>query len=142
MLTPSAMQRRIAGTPAAVPGIFTMTFGRSHSVQRRRASRIDPSVSFARCGPTSIETNPSAPFPASKTGRNASAARRTSSTASCSKIANGSLFSPLARRTSSSYSSVSAIAFWKIVGFDVIPASPSSRISLASSPEVMRSRRM
>ena len=102
MLIPSAMHRRIAGTPAAVPGIFTMTFRRSHSCQSRRASRMEPSVSFARCGPTSIETNPSDPFVASKTGRNASAARRTSSTASCSKIANVSRPSPPARRTSSS----------------------------------------
>ncbi len=43
---------------------------------------------------------------------------------------------------SSSYRSVSAIAFWKIVGFEVIPESPSSRMSFSSPPPVSRSRRM
>jgi hypothetical protein len=65
-----------------------------------------------------------------------------SATASPSKIAAGSLLVAPSRRMSSSYSSVSAIAFWKIVGLDVIPARPSSRTSVSSRPLVIRSRRM
>ncbi len=43
---------------------------------------------------------------------------------------------------SSSYDRLPETAFSKIVGFEVIPRSPSSRISRASSPEVIRSRVM
>ena len=63
---------------------------------------MEPSVSFASFGPTSIETNPSFPPDASKTGRKTSAARDTSSTASFSKTAKGSFPSLPALRTSSS----------------------------------------
>ncbi len=61
MLIPSERHWRIAGMPGPVAGILTMTLGRAHAFQSRRASTIVPSVSSARCGPTSIETNPSLP---------------------------------------------------------------------------------
>ena len=54
-LIPAARQARIASRPSFVPGIFTITLGRLHSVQSRRASSIDPAVSWASFGPTSIE---------------------------------------------------------------------------------------
>ncbi len=65
MLIPSERHVRIAGTPSAVPGIFTMTFGRAHDFQSRRASSIVPGVSRASLGCTSIETKPSSPAVAS-----------------------------------------------------------------------------
>ncbi len=81
MLRPSERHCRMAGTPSAVPGILIITLGRLHWLQRRCASAIVARVSRARWGPTSIETKPSLPPLASKTGRNWSAAAPTSATA-------------------------------------------------------------
>ncbi len=61
MLIPSERHRRMAGSPSRVPGIFTMMFGRSIVPHSRRAASIVPSVSHARSGLTSTETNPSRP---------------------------------------------------------------------------------
>src|SRR5438105_3269197 len=51
------------------------------------------------------------------------------------KISLGSSSSSRQARSCSSYASPSAIAFWKIVGFDVTPTTASSRIIRSSSPE-------
>ena len=56
MLSPSAIDCSMAGTPAAVAGIFTIKFGRFTVLHRRRASRIVDGVSLARRGATSIDT--------------------------------------------------------------------------------------
>ena len=90
MLIPSARQRRIAGTPAAVPGIFTITFGRSTDFHSRRASAIVASVSFAEPGEHSIDTKPSLPT-RSWRARKTSHAVRTSSTITASAISAGRL---------------------------------------------------
>ena len=45
MFMPSARHCRIAGSPCRVPGIFTITLGRSQDFQSRRTSSIVPSVS-------------------------------------------------------------------------------------------------
>jgi hypothetical protein len=86
MLMPSVRRRSIAGQPSFVPGTLIIRFGRSTSDQRRRASAMVFSVSRASVGETSSDTKPSRPAVASYTGRKRSAAWRTSSTASRSKI--------------------------------------------------------
>ena len=63
-------------------GILISRFGRSTSACRRLASAIVPSVSCARFGSTSSETQPSLPSPSSQTGRRTSQASRMSSRAS------------------------------------------------------------
>ena len=55
-------------------GILISRFGRSTSACRRAASAIVPSVSWARFGSTSSETQPSLPLPSSHTGRRTSQA--------------------------------------------------------------------
>ena len=62
MFRPSAIIVRMAGTPSAVPGIFTSRFGLSMRSWRlaRRLDRV-PCVSCASAGATSSDTNPSAP---------------------------------------------------------------------------------
>ena len=72
MFRPSAIIASIAGTPSGVPGIFTIRFGRLMRSTHWRTSRIVPSVSCARSGETSTETNPSVPPVWSKTGRSTS----------------------------------------------------------------------
>ena len=64
-LTPSAMSCSIAGTPSSVPGTLIITLGRSMVVKRRLASATERSVSVARYGGNSSETNPSPPPAAS-----------------------------------------------------------------------------
>jgi hypothetical protein len=59
------MTARIAESPSEVAGIFTIRFGRSTRAHSRSASATEPSVSWARRGETSSETNPSAPSVAS-----------------------------------------------------------------------------
>ena len=51
----------MAGTPSFVPGILTITLGRSTAVNRKCASSMEPCVSWATPGDTSIETKPSVP---------------------------------------------------------------------------------
>ena len=87
---PAAIVSSIAGRPAGVAGIFTSRFGRSTSACRRLASAIVASVSFARFGSTSSETQPSLPLPSSQTERSSSQAARMSSRASARKISFGS----------------------------------------------------
>ncbi len=58
-LTPRAVSARIAGMPSCVAGTLTITLSRSIALHSRSASAIVPSVSWARAGDTSIETNPS-----------------------------------------------------------------------------------
>ena len=65
---PAAIVSSIAGRPAGVAGIFTSRFGRSTSACRRLASSIVASVSYARFGSTSSETQPSLPSPSSQIG--------------------------------------------------------------------------
>ena len=65
-------------------------FGRSTSSCSRTASDLVASVSCARFGSTSSETQPSLPLPSSQTGRRMSQASRMSSLASCQKISLGS----------------------------------------------------
>ena len=78
MFAPSAIIVRIAGTPSAVAGIFTIRLRRWIVRQRSRAATTVPSVSWASAGATSTETNPSSPSLASYTGRNTSSAPRMS----------------------------------------------------------------
>ena len=60
-LIPSYNACSIAGTPSGVPGILIITFGRSTRFQNERTCSSVPSVSCARSGATSSETNPSRP---------------------------------------------------------------------------------
>ena len=69
----------MAGRPSPVAGILTSTFGRSTILLSSFAWAMVPSVSRARPGSTSIDTRPSTPPVASKTGANRSQASRTSS---------------------------------------------------------------
>ena len=137
---PLATVSAIAGMPAIVAGILIMRLGRSTASQMRRAAAIVPAVSFAKRGDTSRLTNPSDPARASKVGRSWSAASRISATATCSKTASGSI--PEARRPGTSgYASPTAMAFSKMVGFDVTPPRPR-RTRRANSPERRISRLM
>ena len=68
----------MAGSPARVAGIFTSVFGRSTSHASCFASAMVALVLCASSGSTSIDTRPSWPSVASKTGRRMSAASRTS----------------------------------------------------------------
>ena len=61
MLRPSPISVSIAGTPASVAGTFTKRLGCAMVSCSCRASRTVPSVSCARAGETSKETNPSSP---------------------------------------------------------------------------------
>ena len=78
MLRPSAIIASMAGTPALVAGILTSRFGAPMRACRSRAAVMVASVSSARSGATSIETNPSAPSLSSKVGRSRSSASMTS----------------------------------------------------------------
>ena len=75
MEMPSAMRRRIAGSPSIVAGTFTSRLGRSIRFTHSRASATVPSVSWASVGVTSTDTNPSRPSVLSYTPRRASQAR-------------------------------------------------------------------
>ncbi len=77
-LMPRPISSRIAGMPSCVAGTFTITLSRAIDAHSRSASAIVPSVSWARSGDTSIETNPSRRSVSSYTGPNASAASRMS----------------------------------------------------------------
>jgi len=79
--TPAKMASSMAGTPAAVPGIFTYKLDRSASLWMLRAASMVDFVSSANSGDTSIDTQPSTPPVRSNTGRNRSAARLRSSSA-------------------------------------------------------------
>ncbi len=122
---PAAIVSSIAGSPSGVAGILMSRLGRSISACRRLASSIVPCVSWARFGSTSSETQPSLPDPWSQTDRRMSQASRMSSRASARKISFGSLSLCMTSLIWSSYASPSAIAPWKIVGFDVTPTTPS-----------------
>ena len=65
VLRPSLIICSIAGTPSAVAGIFTNTFGRLIRSCRYRADSIVPGVSRARSGATSTDAKPSPPSLAS-----------------------------------------------------------------------------
>ena len=69
----------IAGQPASVPGILIITLGWSTVFHSAAASVTVSSVEWARPGETSMETRPSTPSVASKTGRMTLQASRTSS---------------------------------------------------------------
>ena len=69
----------IAGQPSVVPGILMSRLGSPTIFQSSAASATVSSVSWARPGETSIETRPSTPSVASKTGRMTLQASRTSS---------------------------------------------------------------
>ena len=66
----AAIEARMAGSPSTVAGILIITLGRSTAFHRARACAIDPSVSRARSGDTSMETKPSAPSAASSSPAN------------------------------------------------------------------------
>ncbi len=93
MLRPSATMARTAGTPSAVAGIFTYRLGSSTSSWKWRAAVIVPSVSCARPGATSRDTNPSTPAEASNTGRSTARASRMSVTTS-SQYASSTVWDP------------------------------------------------
>ena len=84
MLMPLKIDSSIAGRPAGVAGIFTITFGLFNRSNSRFASSIEPLVSFARVGLTSMLMNPSSPPVRSCTGRKMSAALEMSCRASSS----------------------------------------------------------
>lgn len=73
-LMPLPMTSVIAGRPALVAGILMSVFGRSTSQASCLASATVALVLCARRGSTSMETRPSWPSVASKTGRRMSAA--------------------------------------------------------------------
>ncbi len=77
-LMPRPMTSAMAGMPASVAGILIRVFGRSTSQASCLASATVARVSCARRGSTSMDTRPSWPSVASKTGRRMSAASRTS----------------------------------------------------------------
>jgi hypothetical protein len=83
MLRPSLIIWRMAGTPAAVAGIFTITLGRAIVSCRCRAAITVASVSLAMSGATSTLTNPSPPPDDSYSGAKTSRAPLMS----CSTIA-------------------------------------------------------
>ena len=139
---PAAMQSVIAGSPSRVPGILIIAFGRSSERHSRSASWTVAEVSWASVGETSSETSPSPPPDARYTPANASQADRTSATARCSNTSCALRPDSVSSRISSSYSRLPAIAFSKIVGFEVMPRRPSPVISRPSSPVVIRSRVM
>ena len=87
---PAAIVSSIACRPSSVAGILMKRLGRSTSPCRRMASDFVLSVSCARSGSTSSETQPSLPLPSSETERRMSQASRMSSLASCQKISFGS----------------------------------------------------
>ena len=60
-LMPAASVAVIAGSPSRVAGILIITFGRASRSHNSCACAIVPSVSWARSGDTSTDTNPSAP---------------------------------------------------------------------------------
>jgi len=84
MLMPLKIDSSIAGIPAGVAGIFTITFGRRSFSNSLFASAIVPFVSFASVGLTSMLMKPSSPFVRSCTGRKMSAALLMSSRTSSS----------------------------------------------------------
>jgi hypothetical protein len=86
---PAAIDSSIAGRPSLVAGIFTNRFGRSTSFDSRFASAVVPSVSWARFGSTSSETQPS--LPDSCVSASTSQAAWMSRMASARKISFGSL---------------------------------------------------
>ena len=91
---PAAIVSSIAGSPSFVAGILMNRFGRSTSACRRLASAIVASVSRARFGSTSSETQPSRAFslpPSSHLGRRMSQAPWMSWTASARKTSLGSV---------------------------------------------------
>src|SRR3954471_24940468 len=134
------MDSSIAGSPSFVAGIFTNRFGRSTRSRSRFASSTVPWVSWARLGSTSSETQPSrVPEPSWWTAFRRSHAFWMSRVASWRKTSLGSVSSWRTSRSWSSYSSPSAIALWKIVGFDVTPRTPWS-ISPWRSPFSTNSR--
>ena len=141
-LIPAATQWVIAGSPASVPGILIIALGRSTAPQRRSASWMVARVSCASAGETSSDTCPSTPPVTWCSPANSSQAARTSATASASKISPALRPCSLSRRMSASYEALPAMAFSKIVGFEVMPRRPSSRISRRSSPVATRSRVM
>ena len=73
MLMPLKIDSSMAGMPAGVPGIFTITFCRFRDSKSRFASAIVPFVSFASSGLTSMLMKPSPPLQRSYTGRKISA---------------------------------------------------------------------
>ena len=75
---PSASSCGMARTPSRVAGTLMKRFGRSTSHHSPRASATVRSVSRATRGSTSMDTRPSRPPVASKTGRRTSQAARTS----------------------------------------------------------------
>src|SRR5689334_8018196 len=83
---------------------------------------------------------PSLPSPPSQTERKRSQASSMSVIASCRKVSFRSSSSANTWRIWSSYRSPCAIAFWKMVGFDVTPVTASSSSSRASPPLVRSSR--
>ena len=93
--TPLKIDSSIAGTPSGVPGILTNRLARSPCRWMRAAASMLPAVSAASSGDSSIDTQPSTPSVASNTGRNRSAARRRSSSASSMNSASPD--SPAAR---------------------------------------------
>ena len=76
---PAAMVSVMAGQPSLVPGILMRRLGWSTIRQSSAASLTVSPVSWAKPGDTSIETRPSTPSVASKTGRITLQASRTSS---------------------------------------------------------------
>ncbi len=78
MERPSLIIWRMAGTPSAVPGIFTSRFGLAMVSCSRRAAAAVPSVSWAKPGSTSTLTKPSPPSEESWSGAKTSSALRMS----------------------------------------------------------------
>ena len=89
--TPAKIASSIAGSPSLVPGILMKRFGLPARACRSLATASVVLVSCASSGDTSSDTQPSTPRVRSKTGRNRSAARVTSSSASSKNSASPDL---------------------------------------------------
>jgi hypothetical protein len=83
--TPAKIASSMAGTPSFVPGILMKRFGRPARANSSLAAASVLAVSWARSGDTSSDTQPSTPAVRSLIGRNRSAARVRSSSASSKK---------------------------------------------------------
>ena len=91
---PAKIASSMAGSPSGVPGILMRRFGRpARACRALAAARVLP-VSCASSGDTSSDTQPSTPRVRSQIGRNRSAARVRSSSASSKNRSSPDLPSP------------------------------------------------
>ena len=89
--TPAKIASSMAGSPSLVPGILMNRFGRPARACSSLAAARVLAVSWASSGDTSSDTQPSTPSVRSQIGRNRSAARVRSSSASSKNSASPDL---------------------------------------------------